>query len=105
ARHGGNCDGDLWDRLHHRPLALAQKVARLNRHYAARMKLLPHGTSPSDGAKIDWIEQQESEDRILSLGISTSDGTYWRYDSSGARGIEAARPEEVRELKKDEEFS
>jgi len=95
----------FWDRLHHRPLGLSLKVARLNRYYAARMKLLPRGTSPKDGAKIDWIEQQESEDRILSLGISTSDGSYWRYDSSGKRGIEPARPEEVKELKLDAEPS
>jgi len=95
----------FWDRLHHRPLGLLLKVARLSRYYAARMKLLPHGTSPKDGAKIDWLEQQESEDRILSLGISTSDGSYWRYDSSGKRGIEPARPEEVKELKLDAEPS
>jgi len=94
----------FWDRLHHRPLGLSLKVARLNRYYAARMKLLPRGTSPKDGAKIDWIEQQESEDLILSLGISTSDGSYW-HDSSGKRGIEPARPEEVKELKLDAEPS
>jgi len=70
------------------------------------LQRVPRGVeAEADGLREDWIEQQESEDRILSLGISTSDGSYWRYDSSGKRGIEPARPEEVKELKLDAEPS
>jgi hypothetical protein len=87
-----------WCKLHGRPFALRAKVARLRKYYAREEAMKPKGKSPRDGAEIDWLEIMQSATRTLYLGISRSDGSFWRYDYRNGHGIEPASPDECKKL-------
>lgn len=53
----------------------------------------PVARSPIDGAEIYWkIKSYSSspKNKTVHLGISESDGSYWRYEYASGRGVEAA---------------
>ena len=92
----------FWCKIHKRPFALRAKVTKLKQHYArekAREESdRPKGNSPRDGAKIDWFYQTQDSTGSLHLGVSKSDGSFWRYDRRDGRGIQPARPDEAKML-------
>ena len=59
----------------------------------------PPDKNPRDGAEIDWfIAKSNPPTADLYLGISKSDGSFWRYDHSTEQGIEPALPDEAKEI-------
>ena len=58
----------------------------------------PKGKSPRDGAEIDWFDIHGGKTTDIYLGVSKSDGSFWRYDHSNGRGIEPALPDEAKEM-------
>lgn len=87
----------FWCKLHDKPFRLKQKIAYYQEYWRKEEK--PKATSPKDGAKIAWlITIGGVEGPILHLGISTSDHSYWRYESGTDRGIEPATLKDTKEL-------
>jgi len=88
-----------WCKLHGRPFRLREKIAFIRGYYAEQEARAPRSRSPRDGAEIDWRSTHQGDDGNLYLGISRSDGSFWRYDSRHkSRGIEPARRDEREEL-------
>ena len=58
----------------------------------------PAGGSPRDGAKIAWVITKPGSKFDVHLGISTSDGSYWRYEYKSGRGIELPIEEDRKDL-------
>jgi hypothetical protein len=87
-----------WCKLHGRPFALRAKVAKLRKEYARQEAMKPKGKSPRDGAEIDWFDIHSGKTTDIYLGVSKSDGSFWRYDHSNGRGIEPALPDEAKEM-------
>ena len=84
-----------WCKLHGRPFRLRERIAAIRRYYAEQEARNPRGRSPRDGAEIDWRIHSTDTDKDIYLGISRSDGSFWRYDSRHAsRGIEPAKRDE-----------
>ena len=56
----------------------------------------PQAVSPTDGAKILWvIEWANGKKSNRHLGVSMTDGSYWRYEY---HGLEPANPEDRKDL-------
>jgi hypothetical protein len=87
-----------WCKLHGTPFRLEAKVAKLRADYARQRTVKPEARSPRDGARIDWLVTRESATGNLYLGISQTDGSFWRYDDRNRAGVEPARPDEAGEL-------
>ena len=83
-----------WCKLHSKPFALNERVAKLKAYYAREETMKPKGKCPRDGFAIDWFYSSGT----LHLGVCASDGRFWRYDRPNGRGIEPARPEEARQM-------
>jgi hypothetical protein len=58
----------------------------------------PAGGSPRDGAKIVWLITKPGSKFDVHLGISSSDGSYWRYEYKSGRGIESPTEEDRKDL-------
>ena len=58
----------------------------------------PKGGSQRDGARIVWVVTKPGAKFDVHLGISTSDGSYWRYEYRSGRGIELAAEEDRKDL-------
>jgi hypothetical protein len=58
----------------------------------------PAGGSPRDGAKIVWVITKPGSKFDVHLGISVSDGSYWRYEYKSGRGIELPTDEDRKDL-------
>jgi len=88
-----------WCKLHDRPFRLKSRIAELRKYYAREEAMKPDGRrSPRDGAEIDWFIGESSDTGTLYLGVSLSDGSFWRYDYRNRRGVEPARPDESKRL-------
>ena len=85
-------------KIHGRPFALHAKIAKVRKYYARKEAMRPKERSPLDGAEIDWVLIFESSVGELYLGVSRSDGSFWRFDYRNGRGIEPARLEEAKDL-------
>jgi hypothetical protein len=64
----------------------------------------PKDRSPVDSAEIEWVITSMPSDpgkpgsATVHLGISASDGSYWRYEYGSGRGIEPATKEDAVDL-------
>lgn len=87
----------FWCKLHNQPFRLEERVAYYDEFWRSRQE--PTEGSPTDGATIAWGIIQGRGKGTVHLGISQSDGSYWRYEYGSQRGIEPARPDECESLK------
>jgi len=87
-----------WCKRHGKPFRLPEKIANLRAQYARQEAVTPKARSPRDGARIDWLVSRESPTSNLYLGISQSDGSFWRYDRRNGAGVQPAHPDEAKEL-------
>jgi hypothetical protein len=91
----------FWCKLHDQPFRLEERIASLQANRRSMEK--PKGGSPQDGARIEWVLSYGNPSTRIHLGISTSDGSYWRYEYGSGRGIEPATKAEAQELDEPEE--
>ena len=62
-------------------------------------KEIPEEGSPIDGAEINWVVKIGDGKGTIHLGISKSDNSLWRYEYGSEKGIEPAKPNEIKDLK------
>lgn len=86
----------FWCKLNNQPFRLEERVAGYQTYWRAMKK--PEGVSPKDSSKIFWASIQHGKTRIVHLGISLSDRSYWRFEYGGAERIEPATSEEAAQL-------
>ncbi|MBL9169706.1 MAG: hypothetical protein JNN07_18340 [Verrucomicrobiales bacterium] len=88
--------GTFWCKLHDQPFRLEERIASFQANRRSMEK--PKGGSPKDGARIEWVVSYGNPSTRVHLGISTSDGSYWRYEYGSGRGIEPTTQIEAQEL-------
>ena len=81
----------FWCKLHGKDYSLRDMIGDPKAHHEyLRSMEDPKGGSPRDGARIVWAVTKPGARFDVHLGISTSDGSYWRYEYRSGRGIEPA---------------
>lgn len=89
----------FWCKVHGVPYNLQKMIGDPKEHQEyLRSEKEPAGGSPRDGAKIVWVITKPGSKFDVHLGISTSDGSYWRYEYKSGRGIESATEEDRKAL-------
>jgi hypothetical protein len=73
-------------------------MAAESREYYLSMKT-PDKVSPIDSAPIKWVIVKGHGQGAIHTGVSTSDGTCWRWVYGGYGAIEPATAEEAERLK------
>jgi hypothetical protein len=90
----------FWCKLHgvHYNLGKMTRSPKEHQEYL-RSREAPAEGSPRDGARIVWlITKHPGSEFEVHLGISTSDGSYWRYQYKSGRGIELPTEEDRKDL-------
>jgi hypothetical protein len=86
----------FWSKLNNKPQKLDEKIEFYQEYWKSQET--PKEGSPRDGAKISWVITQGRGKETVHLGISESDISFWRYAYSKGKGIEPAKPEEIKAL-------
>jgi hypothetical protein len=89
----------FWCKLHGKRYNLREMIGdpKERQEYWRSMEDPKEG-SPRDGAVIVWLITKPGAKFHVHLGISTSDGSYWRYEYRSGRGIEQAKEEDRKDL-------
>ncbi len=88
--------GSFRYKLQGRAFPLRESVAEYQEYW--RSMQTPAEASPKDGAKIAWGAVTGAGKGAVHLGVGVSDRSYWRYEYGSNRGVEPARPDEVKQL-------